>query len=90
MKSLVYDFGQLESATEQQYTIKIVEKHVSRSFHNHQKCLKLCTLQLLDTIKFENPYVANGLLGRAIANILNVSQDFMRRTKVVYIAALHN
>ena len=30
MKSLVYDFGQLDSATEQKYTIKIVEKHVSQ------------------------------------------------------------
>ena len=33
MKSLVYDFGQLDTATEQEYTlldIKIIEKHVSQ------------------------------------------------------------
>ena len=34
MKSLVYDFGQLDTATEQKYTVKIVEKHVSQS-HNY-------------------------------------------------------
>ena len=50
------------------------------------------TLQLCDTVEFVTrkdesqwKYVTNvvkGFLGRAIADILNVSQDFMRKTKV--------
>ena len=44
MKSLVYDFGQLDTATEQEYTIKIVWKHVS-----HCSCEQIM-LSLTDDI----------------------------------------
>ena len=41
MKSLVYDFGQLDTATEQEYTIKIVWKHVSHACSCEQIMLSL-------------------------------------------------
>ena len=73
MKTLVYDFGELDDDAEKKYIYEIVKKHVHVSInlllHDISYCYNIMQVQRRS-------------LCEVIANILNLSQKFIKKTTV--------
>ena len=71
MKTLVYDFGELGDDAEKKYIYEIVKKHVSSNHLLHAISYYYNIMQ-----------VQRRSLCEVIANILNLSQKFIKKTTV--------
>ena len=71
MKTLVYDFGELDDDAEKKYIYEIVKKHVSSNLLLHE--ISYC---------YNIMQVPRRGLCEVIANILNLSQKFIKKTTV--------
>jgi len=80
MQSLVYDFGQLSSTTEQQYTKKIVERYVC---HVCVLTMASCVLNNLQKTKIQSLDVTK------VAKVLMACQNYMRERTVVVVFVLY-
>ena len=84
MRPLVYDFGQLQQRTEDDYIRQIVQDHVSQGYIIHSQKTSLF-YALINQVTYhtdlsqESPHYI-----KAIADVLAWSQDYMRSRKVCY------
>ena len=101
MMPLIFDFGRLDSATENKYIHKIICKQVRKIYiiYNYNVVKFICLLfhddlflkmMFIPKKESDKECISYELLVDPITDILSWSQEFMRKRKVKYLVLLLN